>query len=82
MVAEWPGDPCPEQVSEVLAVYRWVLAVGPMVLMLGRQPTVTSLGLFGIVLLPGVDATDRQTISLHDPIKYNLRFWEMSSTGQ
>ena len=81
-MADLPGTPRPEPVSEVLAVYRWVLAVGPTVLKLGRQPTVTSLGLSGIVLRPRVDATDGQSISLDDPIKYNLRFWEMSPRGQ
>jgi hypothetical protein len=81
-MAELPGDPRPEKVSEVLAVYRWVLAVCPMVLKLSRQPAVTRLGLFGIVLLPRVVATDRQSISLHELLKYNLRFCDMSSTRQ
>jgi hypothetical protein len=48
----------------VLAVYCYVLAVGPTVLKFGRQPTVTSLGLTDIGLLSRVDATDGRSISL------------------
>jgi len=70
------------EVIAVIAVYRWVPAVGPTVLKFGRQPTVSALGLPGIVLHSRVDATDGRSISLDDPIKYSLRFWEMSSTGQ
>jgi hypothetical protein len=79
-VAELPGDPRPEKETAVIAVYRWVLAVCPMVLKLGRQSSVTSLGFFSIVLILGVDATDRRSFSLHAPSKYTLRFWAMSSS--
>jgi len=78
-MAQLAGDPRPEKMSEVLAVYRWVLAVRPMVLKLGRQPTVTALASMPMVLLPRVDATDERSISLHKSSKYNLRFWEIPS---
>jgi hypothetical protein len=34
--AQWPGDPRPENETEVIAVFRWVLAVSPLVFKLGR----------------------------------------------
>ena len=51
-----------------------------------RARSSTSLAfsptLSGIVLLPTVDAADERSISLDDALNYNLRFGEMSSTGQ
>jgi hypothetical protein len=42
--SESPGDPRPEEETEVIVVYRWVLAVCPMVVKLGRQLAVARLG--------------------------------------
>ena len=80
-VAQWPGDPRPEKETEVIAVYRWVLAVCPLVFKLGRQSTVTRLGFLSLVLLPRAKATETRSISLLDPIKDNLRFGDVSSCG-
>jgi hypothetical protein len=80
-VAELPGDPSPQKETDVIAVYRWVLAVCPMVLKLSRQSTVTSLGFLSIVFFLRAKATDTRSISLLDPIKDNLGFGDVKSCG-
>jgi hypothetical protein len=64
------------------SVYRWVLIVRPMAQELARQPAASSTTLSGIVLLPTVDAANERSISGDDPLNYNLRFGETSSTRQ
>jgi hypothetical protein len=73
-VAELPGEKRPEKETEVIEVDRWVLAVYPLLLRLGRQRAVTSLGFLSIVLFPRAKATDRWSISHLDPMKDNTRF--------
>ena len=47
-LAESPGEKRPEKESEVIVVYRWVLAVCPMGLKLGRRSEFRCLGLLGL----------------------------------
>ena len=62
-------------------MYRCVLAVSPLVLKLGRQAPVTSLGFLSLVWLPIAKTTEIRSISRLDPIKDNLRFGEVSACG-
>ena len=62
-LAESPEGKRPEKESEVIVVYRWVLAVGPMVLKLGRRSEFSCLGFLSRVLLPRPKATNTRTIS-------------------
>ena len=80
-VAQLPGDPRPEKVTEVIAVDRCVLAVCPLVFKLGRQATVTSLGFLSIVFVLSAEETDTRSISALDPLKDTLRFGDVSSCG-
>ena len=85
MAAPLPGDPRPGKVSKVLSVGVSLASVCSSHGVRARSSTngfqpYTKLS--GIVLLPTVDAANERSISLDDPLNYNLRFGEMSSTRQ
>jgi hypothetical protein len=72
LVAKLPGKKRPEKQTEVIAVDRWVLAVCPLVLEIGRQRAVTSLGCLSIGLLLMAKVSDSRSIFLIALINHSL----------
>jgi hypothetical protein len=83
-LAELPGDPTRARKkrteTELVALRRWGLAVVcRMVVKLGRQRAVTSLGFLSIVVFLRAKESETRSISLLDPTKDTLRFGDVSA---